>query len=60
MEYTSNTKMFSSVIDSEEDLEILTPKFLKKISGCMASNFKKIGMNNDKQTNAMKTDCTAR
>ena len=48
MECTYNTKMLSSVIDSEEDLYILKQTFLKKISECIASNFKKIGMNNDK------------
>ena len=40
--YTSNTKMLSSIFDSEEDLDILTGRFLKKLDGCISNSFKKI------------------
>ena len=42
-EYTTNTKMLSSVFDTkEEDINIMTNRFLKKLNGCIALNFKKI------------------
>ena len=42
-EYTTNTKMLSSVFDTKEgDINIMTNRFLKKLNGCIALNFKKI------------------
>jgi hypothetical protein len=41
-QYTSNTNMLSSVLDSEEDIDTLTKRLLKKINGCIALNFKKV------------------
>ena len=38
---TSNTRMLSSVFNSNEPLEILTNRFLKKLDGCIAKPFKK-------------------
>ena len=42
--------MLSSVFDSGDDLDILTQRFLKKVNGCIAMNFKKIRVNNAKQS----------
>ena len=43
--------MISSVFDSDDDLDIFTQIFLKKIRGCVSSNFKKIRVINTKQSN---------
>ena len=43
--YTSNTKMLSSVLDSKDNINILTNRLIKKINGCIAVNFKKIRVN---------------
>ena len=41
--YTTNTKMLSTVFDTEEeDINVMTNRFLKKLNGCIALNFKKI------------------
>ena len=40
--YTSNTKMLSSVIDSNEDINTITRRLIKKINGCIAMIFKKV------------------
>ena len=45
-EYTSNTKMLSSVFNSDDDVEYLTQRLLKKIDGCIAKSFKKIRITN--------------
>ena len=37
--YTSGTKMLSSIFDSDEDLNILTQRFIKKLDGCVKMNF---------------------
>jgi hypothetical protein len=49
-EYTSNTKMLSSVLDSEENINILTKRLIKKINGCIAMNFKKVRMSQNKRS----------
>ena len=49
-EYTSNTKMLSSVLDSEDDIDTLTRRLVKKINGCIAINFKKVRINTAKKT----------
>ena len=41
-EYTNNTKMLSTVFDSDDDIDILTKRFLKKLDGCISLNLKKI------------------
>ena len=46
--YTSNTKMLSSIFDSSDNINILTQRFLKKLDGCIKSNFKKVRLNNSK------------
>ena len=48
--YTSGTKMLSSIFDSDEDLNILTQRFIKKLDGCVKMNFKKIRINNSKKS----------
>ena len=48
-EFTSNTKMLSSVFDSDGDVDVLTKRFLKKLDGCIASNFKKIRITKKKE-----------
>ena len=45
-EYTTNTKMLSSVFNSDEDIDILTNRFMKKLKGCIAMSFRKIRINN--------------
>ena len=40
-EYTTTTKMLSPVFDSDEDLETLVTRFLKKLKGCVAMCLKK-------------------
>ena len=49
-EYTSNTKMLSSVLDSEDDIDTLTRRLVKKINGCIAINLKKVRINTAKKT----------
>ena len=46
--YSTNTKMLSSVFDSNDDIEILTNRFLKKLKGCIAMNFKKVRITSKK------------
>ena len=50
-EYTSNTKMLSSVFNSNENINILTRRFLKKLDGCIAMSFKKFRINSNKKAN---------
>ena len=46
--YTSNTNMLSSIFDSNDDINILTQRFLKKLDGCIKRNFKRVRINNNK------------
>ena len=48
--YTTNTKMLSSIFESNDDINILTQRFLKQLDGCIAMNFKKIRVSNSKET----------
>ena len=48
-DYTSNTKMLSSVLDSEEDINVLTTRLIKKINDCIAMNFKKVRISQKKR-----------
>ena len=41
-EYTNDTQMLSTVFDADEDINVLTKRFMKKLDGCIAQNFKKI------------------
>lgn len=40
--------MLSSIFDSSDNINILTQRFLKKLDGCIKSNFKKVRINNSK------------
>ena len=42
---TSETNMLSSIFYSDEDLNILTQRLLKKLDGCIKMNFKKVRIN---------------
>ena len=48
--YTSNTNMLSSVFDSNENINVLTNRFIKKLDGCIKVNFKKVRLNRNKPT----------
>ena len=37
--------MLSSVMNSDEDINVLTKRLIKKINGCIAINFKKVRIN---------------
>ena len=50
-EYTSNTRMLSSVFNSNKNINILTHRFLKKLNGCIAMSFKKVRITNNKKAN---------
>ena len=39
--YSSESKMLSSVFDSDDNLDDLVVRFVKKVNGCIAMNFKK-------------------
>ena len=52
--YTSNTNMLSSVFDSEEDLNILTKRFIKKLDGCIKHSFRKVRVSNNKPSDEEK------
>ena len=43
--YTSDTKMLSSIFDSEDDINILVKRFIKKVDGCIKTNFRKVRTN---------------
>ena len=47
-EYTTNTKMLSSIFDSKEDINILAQRFVKKLDGCIKNNFKRVRINSNK------------
>ena len=49
-EYTTNTRMLSSIFDDSADVDLNTARLLKKIKGSIAINFKKIRMNNKSNT----------
>ena len=52
--YTSNTKMLSSVFDSDDNLNVLTNRFIKKLDGCIKHSFKKVRVSNNKPSGANK------
>ena len=41
--------MLSSVLDSEEPIDILTERLLKKTNGCIAMTFKKVRITQHKE-----------
>ena len=47
-EYTNDTQMLSTVFDADEDINVLTKRFMKKLDGCIAQNFKKIRIGRNK------------
>ena len=49
-EYTSNTKMLSSIFDSKDDLDILAQRFIKKLNGSISKNFRKIRVSTAKKS----------
>ena len=49
-EYTSGTKMLSSIFDSNDNLDILAHRFIKKLAGCIMSNFRKIRIGSNKKS----------
>ena len=53
-EYTSNTKMLSSIFDSKEDLNTLVKRFMKKLDGCIKINLKKVRTNKHKASHVEK------
>ena len=52
--YTSNTKMLSSVFDSNDNINVLTNRFIKKLDGCIKHSFKKVRVSNNKPSGANK------
>ena len=46
--FTSNTKMLSSSIDDKGDIDQVINRFIKKLNGCIATNFDKRRINKDK------------
>ena len=60
-QYTSNTNMLSSTINEEDDINDIIKRFIKKVDGCIATNFNKRrvkrnkGENNDKLYEKMRT-----
>ena len=48
-QYTSNTKMLSTVFDADEELDTLVIRFLKKLKGCITKSFKKIRITKPKE-----------
>ena len=49
-EYTSSTKMLSSIFESSDDIDILAQRFMKKLNGSIALNFKKIRVSDTKDS----------
>ena len=47
--FTSDTKMLSSVFESDENIDVLTKRFLKKLNGCIAKSFKRIRLAKKKE-----------
>ena len=60
-QYTSNTNMLTSTINDEDDINEVIKRFLKKVDGCIAKNFKRRRVkrnkveNNDKLYDKMRT-----
>ena len=42
--------MLSSIFDADEDYNILTKRFIKKLDGCIKMCFKKVRIGNSKNT----------
>ena len=49
-QYTSNTKMLSSIFDSCDDVNLLTQRCMKKLDGCIAMCFKQIRVSDRKES----------
>ena len=49
MKYTNETNMLSTVFNADEDINVLTNRFMKKLDGCIAVNFKKIRISKNKR-----------
>ena len=49
-EYTSNTKMLSSVLKSEDNIDVITERLIKKINRCIAMAFKKVRITHKKKS----------
>ena len=47
--YTSDTNMLSSTVDEEDNINRVIERFMKKVDGCIALNFKKNRINKKKQ-----------
>ena len=47
-EFTSNTNMLSSCINDKGDIKEVINRFIKKLNGCIATNFEKRRVNKDK------------
>ena len=47
--YTSNTNMLSSVLNADEDIDVLTERLIKKVNGCIAMTFKKVRITRTKK-----------
>ena len=43
--YTSETKMLSSTVNEHDDVDIVVNRFMKKLEGCIAINFRKNRIN---------------
>ena len=50
--YTSKSNMLSSVFDSNDDIDVLTKRLVKKINGCIAMNFTKRRIGTQENTNS--------
>ena len=48
--YTSESNMLSSIFDSNDDIDALTKRLVKKINGCIAMNFSKRRMGTKEDT----------
>ena len=48
-EYTSKNNMLSSIFDRDEDLNVLTEKFIKKLNGCISKTFRKTRVSGKKK-----------
>ena len=49
-EYTSNIKMLSSVLNSEETIDVITERLIKKINGCLVMTYKKVRITQKKKS----------
>ena len=50
-QYTSNTNFLSKIFeDEDDDLDKMTERFLSRLKGCIARNFRKIRINGQKKT----------